>query len=259
MRVPPSTVLQTTAPLADLAPELLGSVDVRDPTVPRALKVTTLHVSRGTWQPPAASRDRLLALVLIDGAVFRSVTVGGFSTGDVLGAGDVVVPHSPDATSSRDARADVGWNVLQPTTMAVIDGRLAAWAAQSPGFRLRLLDRQADQLDRVMARLALVHRRRLEERLVLVLWELADRWGRVTSDGVLLPITLRHHQLAALVAALRPPVTLALRRLSVQGVVERSLRGYLLRGSPEDAWASVAGAQAPPWPGVADASGQPLG
>jgi hypothetical protein len=55
------------------------------------------------------------------------------------------------------------------------------------------------------------------------------------------PIPLRHHQLAALTASLRPSVTLALQRLDTRGIVERHVRGYLLRCPLEEAWERLGG------------------
>jgi hypothetical protein len=37
-----------------------------------------------------------------------------------------------------------------------------------------------------------------------------DRWGRVTPEGVRIPLRLRHHMLAELVAVRRPSATAAL-------------------------------------------------
>jgi len=75
----------------------------------------------------------------------------------------------------------------------------------------------------------------LETRVLVVLWHFADRWGSVRSDGVALHLNITHAWLAAIVAAERPAVTLALGRLRQQGVVERGEdRLWLLRGGPPE-------------------------
>jgi CRP-like cAMP-binding protein len=64
----------------------------------------------------------------------------------------------------------------------------------------------------------------------MLLWQLAGRWGRVTGEGVRLPLPLSHGTLAELVAARRPSVTTALGRLVAEGVVRDERGGWLLQG-----------------------------
>jgi CRP-like cAMP-binding protein len=80
--------------------------------------------------------------------------------------------------------------------------------------------------------LALAQIPSLQERLLLTLWHLADRFGRVRGDGVLLPLPLTHDTLADLAAAQRPSVTTALGRLRTRGLIEPGGQGWLLRGEP---------------------------
>jgi CRP/FNR family transcriptional regulator, cyclic AMP receptor protein len=69
--------------------------------------------------------------------------------------------------------------------------------------------------------------------LLTLFWHLAERWGRVTPDGVLLPLTLSHRMLGQLVGARRPTVSTALGALTRAGEVSRALDGtWLLTGSP---------------------------
>ena len=51
---------------------------------------------------------------------------------------------------------------------------------------------------------------RVDRRLLALFWHLAERWGRVTGDGVLVPLTLSHRMLSQLVGARRPTVSTAL-------------------------------------------------
>ncbi len=63
--------------------------------------------------------------------------------------------------------------------------------------------------------LAVCHMRRIETRLLIVLWYFADRWGRVTREGV----------------GIRLPITHAL--LEQDGLLERrGDRLWLLHGDP---------------------------
>src|SRR3954469_10882702 len=73
--------------------------------------------------------------------------------------------------------------------------------------------------------LAVCHLPQLELRLRVVFWHLADRWGRVTPDGVVVPLRLTHELIGGLVGARRAPVTRALGRLHEAGVLERRREG----------------------------------
>jgi CRP/FNR family transcriptional regulator len=80
------------------------------------------------------------------------------------------------------------------------------------------------------------HLRTVEERVLVVLWHFADRWGSVRPDGIALRLDITHAMLASIVAAERPTVTLALGALRERGLVERGDdRAWLLRGGPPDA------------------------
>jgi CRP/FNR family cyclic AMP-dependent transcriptional regulator len=78
-----------------------------------------------------------------------------------------------------------------------------------------------------------------DDRLHLLFWHFAGRWGRVRGDGVLLPFRLTHTVLADLVAARRPTVTSALSDLSRRGLVRAMDDGWLLVGDPPGAIGSL--------------------
>jgi hypothetical protein len=72
----------------------------------------------------------------------------------------------------------------------------------------------------------------VDERLLLLLWHMADRWGRVTPHGVSLSLRLTHELLADLIAVQRPSVTLSLQQLERQGRISREGGKILLIGQP---------------------------
>ena len=69
----------------------------------------------------------------------------------------------------------------------------------------------------------------MRPRLLLLLWHLAERWGRVTPDGVRIPLRLRHHMLADLLAVRRPSATAALQPLMSEGLVRCDEDGLILQ------------------------------
>jgi CRP-like cAMP-binding protein len=69
-------------------------------------------------------------------------------------------------------------------------------------------------------------------RLQMLLWHIAARWGRVTAQGVKVPLRLTHTLLAELAAARRPTVTTALSELARRKLVVTQSDGWLLCGQP---------------------------
>jgi len=108
-------------------------------------------------------------------------------------------------------------------------------------------------MDRIMRRahalafhLAVSHLKLVETRLLVILWYYADRWGRVTPGGVLLPVRMTHGLLARVVGARRPSVSTALGRLQERGFLDRTENGqWLLLGPPPKELAELTSAASP--------------
>jgi len=74
-------------------------------------------------------------------------------------------------------------------------------------------------------------------RLILLFWQLADRFGRVGSDGTHPWLSLSQEALGELVAARRSSVNVALRDLRDRGLVLNPSPGrWVLRGQPPADW-----------------------
>src|SRR5437764_955205 len=90
---------------------------------------------------------------------------------------------------------------------------------------------EPDEVER--ARGALSHLRRVDTRLLVALWHLADRWGSVHPEGVVVPIRLTHEMLGHVIGAQRPSVTTALGQLESAGRISRRPGGgWILHGEP---------------------------
>jgi CRP-like cAMP-binding protein len=93
-------------------------------------------------------------------------------------------------------------------------------------------------------RLSLVQQPRLPTRVHLMLWHLADRFGRVHPDGVTLPVPLCHGLLSWLVGASRPAVCRAANELERAGLVAHRPDGtWWLDHQPPEGLALTTGAQ----------------
>ncbi|HEX3561205.1 MAG TPA: helix-turn-helix domain-containing protein [Solirubrobacterales bacterium] len=80
--------------------------------------------------------------------------------------------------------------------------------------------------------MAIVHQPKVQLRMHMLLWHLADRFGRVRPGGAALELPLTHAQLAELIAARRPTVSAALTALEREGVLGREGETWILTGPP---------------------------
>jgi CRP/FNR family transcriptional regulator, cyclic AMP receptor protein len=102
-----------------------------------------------------------------------------------------------------------------------------------PEIVSRLMGRAMARSRRLVGLLVTAQLTSVDLRLHVTLWHLADRFGRVRPDGVLVPVHLTHEMLGQMVGARRPSVTAALGRLAEDGLVEQDVHGgWLLKGSP---------------------------
>jgi CRP/FNR family cyclic AMP-dependent transcriptional regulator len=98
-----------------------------------------------------------------------------------------------------------------------------------------LLSRTVERSRWLSFQLAIAHVRRAEPRVLMLFWHLADRWGRVTPTGTVVPLRLTHSTIARLVCMRRPTVSATLMQLVRTGELARNGDGsWTLIGSPPD-------------------------
>jgi len=174
----------------------------------------------------------LLGLLVLDGLIVHDVRVGSTTCTEVIGRGDVLRPWE-EGRDPSSVPLQPEWRVLAPTRLALLDRRFAVVAGRFPEVMGELLRRAAARSRGVVTLMSISHLSGIENRIEACLWYLADRFGRVTPEGVLVPLPLTHMTLARLVGAHRPSVTTALGALADQGrVLRRAGGGYLLVGEP---------------------------
>lgn len=172
-----------------------------------------------------------IGLLVLEGLLLRRVTLKGRSGAELLGQGDVLRPLEPSGVGPV-LGDDAEWRVLERARVAMLDDRFVARLAPFPALIGGLAARMVDRARSLTLVLAIIHQPRIEVRLRLLFWLLAERWGRVRADGVLLPLQLSHSLLADLVCARRPSVTVALQALGEEQLVQRTGDGWLLLGEP---------------------------
>jgi CRP/FNR family transcriptional regulator, cyclic AMP receptor protein len=219
-----------------------GSVDLlqRDrelartlaPIMPRGgeLWVPSMALERGVWDPGAEPSGDHLGFLVLDGLIGRRCWVPDRGRSlELLGKGDLLRPWQEEAASF----SEVSWTVLEPGSVAVLGDSVMTRARGMPEFLEALTERAFRRSRRLAVSAAIANTVGVEERLILLLWQLAELWGEKRPGGALLPFRLSHQTLAALVGARRPTVTLAVGGLTERRQLERSESGeWLLAGSP---------------------------
>jgi CRP/FNR family transcriptional regulator, cyclic AMP receptor protein len=200
----------------------------------RDLVVRTHRLPVGPWDVSrlaGASADHV-GLLILDGVLARELLVADQISAELLGPGDVVRPWQSQSRAAL-LPVDAVWSVLSTVTVAVLDRRFAAEAARYPELTAALFDRLGERSLRLATTQAISQLTRVDRRLKALFWHLAERWGRVSGDGVVVPLALTHRILGQLVGARRPTVSTALSELAErEELVRRPDGSWLLRGDP---------------------------
>lgn len=194
-------------------------------------RVLQMGVGACDLSPWFEAAGRGFGLLVLDGLLALEIRVGGRTAAELVGPGDLLQPLGP--ASDQLLVRTCGWRALRMSKLAVLDGEFADRVRPFPQI-IRILARRACRrpLELDVLR-AISSQPRLEVRLVLLLWHLAARWGRVEPAGVRLSLPLTHRLLGQLVAAERPSISHALKRLAQAGLVTGTTDDLHLHGTLE--------------------------
>jgi CRP/FNR family cyclic AMP-dependent transcriptional regulator len=212
----------------DLVPEFGDGLDGDRSAVRHGTPVRTVTVAPGPWSPSELVADGgAVGFLLAEGAIVRDVLMAGSIASDLLGPGDVASLGDDDAAL---VPTQVRWTASAPSRVAVLDARLLASLEAWPEVIARLLARATRQTSTLALQRAISQLPRVDQRLLALFWHLAERWGRVGRDGIVVRLALTHETLGRMVGARRPTVSLALKELATAGTVVRRLDGaWVLR------------------------------
>lgn len=221
--------------IVDADPDLLERIDEgRVAGARRSAVARVRRLEAGSWDAAAAAEDtdHHLGFFVVGGLLARGVEVLGRHCIELVGPGDVIRPWVWDGEGSH-VNAEVSWEVLEPAAIAVLDAGFVGRIAPYPGLGIELISRGLRRAHVLAVHLAIAHHSGVSDRVLLTLWLLAERWGRVASGGIVIPLPLTHERIAHIVGARRPSVSTALNELTHEGLVSRRPnRDWVVHGEP---------------------------
>jgi CRP/FNR family transcriptional regulator, cyclic AMP receptor protein len=212
--------------LLDHLPDLPGAGGrvVRD-----ALTVPTIELAGGACDLIACERDdrvtgQLFGLLVVDGLLVGEMRLAGRTSIGLYGAGDLLNLR-PDEVGSLPADR---LRCPRHATVALLDDRLLAATVRWPRIMAALHAVAMRQLDRARASAAISQLASVQERLLALFWQLADRWGQRRAEAVAIAFPLTHETIGQLIGARRPTVSLGLTTLEDRGLLHRDPDGTWL-------------------------------
>jgi CRP-like cAMP-binding protein len=198
--------------------------------------------------------DGEFGAILIEGAILQRARIGEQATVRLFGAGDLIASGAGGRSSLI---AEASLCVVGGARVALLGNEFLMAVRRWPSLAATLYLRLSEQVERTTAQLVISQLPRVGERILGVLWLLAESWGHVTPAGVSLPLALTHDTLGGLIGARRSTVTLAMGELIDRGAVVRQDKGWLLLESlPEVNSAAVGNLVFEPFPRASSAWGE---
>lgn len=200
----------------------------------RELTVRPFTLQPGPWRPDAwcaASSAANVGLLVLDGAIAREVWVHDAPSAELFGPGDIIRTWQAAGQAEILERVE-RWVALGQVSVALMDAQCAAALRRYPEVMAVVLDRVNARAERLGLAQAISQITGVEVRVEALLWHVAERWGRVGADGVIVSLPLSHRMLGSLIGARRPTVSSAVARLAEQQRVIRRADGTWLLTAP---------------------------
>jgi CRP/FNR family cyclic AMP-dependent transcriptional regulator len=198
------------------------------------------NLPRGKWDFAPTPDPGSLGALIIKGLIVVRIEVGERAHLELLGEGDIISPWV-GVGSDLTVRSHVGSEVVRDLQIALLNRAFAIRTASWPEIHAAVVQRLILRSRRLSLQAAINAVPRIDERLELTLWHLADRFGRMSREGVQLTLPITHEQLSEMVGARRPSVTSALRQLKGRHrLVGKTGRDWILLGDPPATYTALA-------------------
>lgn len=224
--------------LLDLVPELAEGLQEDQADLARRLAVAPAFDLAHGDRLGAIDLDEARGFVVVRGALMCSVAHGDLTVSELAAPGDVLYPDTrreEGLVSLTDRGPWTAWR--GGARVAAFDSDFSRVLVRFPALAHAISERAGHRAATIMRQFAIAQVRRLDCRVHLLLWLLAERFGKVTGDGVQIDLELTQALLAGLTGSQRSSVSPALRRLTAEGKIYRTAdrRWVLLRPPGSDA------------------------
>ncbi len=209
-------------------PDLRKAIPADDLEVAERVQATSLQLPAGPWHPEALPREisATTVAIVVRGMLTSEIELAGARNAQLHGNGDLLLPWDrPDAALPFGK----GWAARPGGAEIILLGQQFKAAQERwPQLGRVLQLRFAAQAEAAVLRAAIVSLPRVEQRILGLFWQLAERWGKVGPNGVRLELKLTHELIGRLAGAKRPTVSLALSQLAEQQLVQPCDGGWML-------------------------------
>ena len=221
--------------LLDADPDLgHGLTEEQLDVAERHAVLEVIALGEGSWElnwlrDSAGVRGDVHGFLVLNGDLIADTVIAGRTSTRLIGPGELVLLGNDDVSDSVPIAWS--WTVFAAARLAILDDRLLVIARRCPRLLSAILKRAAQTTRHGLQQQAISQLPRVEERLLALLWTIADRRGVVRADGVWLELPATHQMLAQMIGAQRSTVTLGLRSLTRQGVLRAENGGWLLHST----------------------------
>jgi CRP/FNR family transcriptional regulator, cyclic AMP receptor protein len=221
-----------TRSLLEIVPGLDGPLEEEQRRFVSRFRVPLHTAFEGRFDLAAVlGQSDAFAVVIADGMLARTLALGSHAGLQLLGPGDLI---SRPGENGSDLVVQTGLLARGLVRYATLDDRALALIQRFPRLHEGWQMRVDDQQQRLIAQLLICQLPRIEDRVLAMMWLLAETWGRVTQNGTVLAVKLTHDMIGLLVGARRPTVTLALSALEERGALVRRADDWLIVERPPE-------------------------
>jgi CRP/FNR family transcriptional regulator, cyclic AMP receptor protein len=218
-------------PLLTVEPELRSFVSAEQLDDAERFVLPSTTLDRGGSIIGLLQQRGAFGAVVLDGLLLQGVQIEQRPSLRLVGPGDAV----PVAGSTPALPlAAVNVRAAAQTQIALLDDHFLLATRRWPWLAALAYRRAIESSERLATQIAISHLPRVEDRLMSLMWLLADEWGYVTPAGIRLRLALTHDALGQLVGAQRPTVSLALNALRQRGSLIRQDRDWVILDSPPE-------------------------